>query len=303
MSSIKKVIVLGASGSTGAPAVAALLKAGFEVTVLTRKSSKATFPSSVRVVSVADDYPTAEVAKAFEGQDAVVDTSSMMPEQAARNLFDAAEQAGVKRFIPSEFGGNTQNSEIASVMEFPFGQKHKLLKYLKTKESSGLSWTAIGNGVFFDWSFQKTQGHFLLLDLQKRSAVIQDEGNDRFSCTNLNTVALAIVRVLQKPEETKNKFLFIQSFSMSQNELLAALEKEIGGPKFEVTHVKNEEFMAENLPKAQAGDFGGIMGVIIGTVVKHGNNELEDGFANELLELPKEDLETSLKAALKGVKY
>lgn len=79
-SSIKKVVLIGASGSLGSRVLAQLQDNGFTVTVVSRKSSKATFSSGVRVVTVADDLPTAELVAAFEGQDAVINTTSFLSE-------------------------------------------------------------------------------------------------------------------------------------------------------------------------------------------------------------------------------
>lgn len=221
---------------------------------------------------------------------------------ADRNIVDAAVEARVKRLIPSEFGSNTEDEQTAELMPYPFGIKNKQLKYIKSKESTGLTWTAIGNGVFFDWAFQVTKAQFLHIDLQKRTAIVQDDGNHRFSVSNTNQVALAVVRALQKSEETKNRFLFIQSFLTTQNEIIAALEKEIGA-KFEVKHVKNDEFLNQYVPKARNGDVDAAHTAIMAHLVPHGNHELEERFANDLLGLPSEDLETSLKEALKGIKY
>ena len=65
-------------------------------------------------------------------------------------LVDAAIHAGVKRFIPSEFSANSQNEAVLQLLPL-FGQKNDLIKYLKSKESSGLTWTGIATSGLFDW--------------------------------------------------------------------------------------------------------------------------------------------------------
>lgn len=302
--SIEKVVLVGASGSVGTPILEALRKS-FSVTVLTRKSSSSKFPPDVRVVSVSDDYPLAELAEALKGQDAVVSTIATLSTAAQHNLVDAALQAGVKRFIPAEFGGNTLDPETERLLPSIFGSKRDLRRYLESKESEGLTWTAIAVGIIFDWAFQKTQGTFLHLDLEKRTALVQDDGEHQFSMSNLDQIALAVVRVLQRPEETKNKFLFIQSFLVTQNQLVFGLEKELGGKKFEVTKVSNKDFLAENSARARAQphDLLSACNVIYAWILSHGDNTRQPTFANGILGLPEEDFESSLKDALVHVKY
>ncbi len=128
----------------------ALLKAGFNVTVLTRKSSSAKFPSEVKVQTIDDDYPSDQLVAIFKGQDAVLNLLPPISVEQHNSIADAAADAGVKRFIPSEFGSDTSNPKIVELIPM-FGTKTAITNYLKTKESSGLSWTAVINGAFFDW--------------------------------------------------------------------------------------------------------------------------------------------------------
>ena len=65
-------------------------------------------------------------------------------------MIDASVTAGVKRFIPSEFGSDTQNAKAVTSISL-FGLKVQIHEHLKAQESKGLSWTAIAAGPFFDW--------------------------------------------------------------------------------------------------------------------------------------------------------
>ena len=111
MSTIKTVAIAGASGHLGPAVLNTLLAAGiFEVTVFTRVSSNATFPSGAKVIPV--DYASMEsLTDALRGQDAVVSTLASVSLSAQFLMIDAAIAAGVKRFIPSEFGSNTYNAK------------------------------------------------------------------------------------------------------------------------------------------------------------------------------------------------
>lgn len=140
-----------ASGNVGKPTVDALLKAGgFTVTALTRKGSSSTFPSEVKVHNIDDTYPQDQLLEAFKGQDAVINLLPPRDINQLNSIADAAAQAGVKRFIPSEFGSDTAEPKMMELIPM-FGGKAAMTGHIKSKESSGMSWTGVVNGAFFDW--------------------------------------------------------------------------------------------------------------------------------------------------------
>lgn len=78
----------------------------FNITALARKTSSTTVPADVKLIK-ADYSSHTELVEAFRGQDAVIITvgDDGTIEQISRTLLSAAVEAGVKRIIPSEFGG------------------------------------------------------------------------------------------------------------------------------------------------------------------------------------------------------
>lgn len=147
---IKSVMVLGASGSVGPPIVEALLAGGFAVSVLTRASSKA-IRNDVNVVRT--DYSHDSLAAAFANQDAVVSTIATFSTDQHVKIINAAIAAKVQRFLSSEFGIDTSSSQIIERLP-PAGAKRKTVTYLKPKESTGLTWTGVIVGAFFDWAYE-----------------------------------------------------------------------------------------------------------------------------------------------------
>ena len=89
---------------------------------------------------------------AFRGQDAIVSAISTSNNAKQKEIIDAAVEAGVKRFIPSEFGGNVRNPAALELLphHMVIG-KAEVINYLRDQESRGLSWSAIATGPFFDW--------------------------------------------------------------------------------------------------------------------------------------------------------
>ena len=68
-----------------------------------------------------------------------------------KKVIDASVKAGVKRFLPSEFGSNTAN-KYANELVPVFRRKGEVIDYLKEKTEAqpGFSWTALVTGPFFD---------------------------------------------------------------------------------------------------------------------------------------------------------
>jgi putative NADH-flavin reductase len=121
----------------------------FNVTVITRESSKATFPDGTTVVRVGDDYPEEQMEKTFQGQDAVVLSLSYAGEHHRSALTEAAIRAGVRRVVASGYGANDENEEAQRV--FPISaNKAAMVQELRSLEQDGWSWTSICCGLFFD---------------------------------------------------------------------------------------------------------------------------------------------------------
>lgn len=208
----------------GTEVLAALQSEGvFNLSILSRNSSQSTFPADIRVYKVNDDYPIDQLVDAFKGQDALISTLPGRPYTVHLRMIDAAIQAGVKRFIPTEYGNNTcaAAAELVALYE----DKAKVAAYLKSKEHTGLTWTAVHTGQFFDWGIESG---WLDYHLKDKRVTIYDSGDKKWSTSTLGTASAAVAKVLLKPEETKNKPIFVASFTVSQRQVLNELEKATG---------------------------------------------------------------------------
>ena len=179
--SIKKVIVIGGSGSAGTPIVQALLDAGrLIVTILSRLTSKSTFPEGIKVIKT--EYTPETLVNAFKDQDAVVSTITTFSVDQQRAFIDAAIEAGVHRFLPSEYGVDTSDRSIGEFVP-PAGSKNEAVAYLKTKEATGLTWTATIVGAFFDSEFMIPG--LLGWNIPEKKVTLFDGGDIEFEATNL----------------------------------------------------------------------------------------------------------------------
>jgi hypothetical protein len=132
--------------------VQGLLTAGFKVTAVSRESSTSTFPDGVEVRR-ADLSSVESLTKAFAGQDVVIVTVPAR-ESGNQNLYiDAAVAAGVKRFIPAEWGYDNRPGKLSGPLAALFSGKTKTLEYLveQTKLHPSLTWTGLATSTFLDW--------------------------------------------------------------------------------------------------------------------------------------------------------
>ena len=247
---IRTVAVAGASGNLGPAILNQLLAAGFTVTALTRADSRSTFPSAVKVVPI--DYDSLDsLTAALKGQDALVSTLAILALGAQIRLVDAAIAAGVKRFIPSEFGSNNPLARRMPVFADKVKVQDYLVQKVQERGDEGFSYTCVYNSVFFDWGLKIG----ILLGKER-----YDGGERKFSTTRLETIGKAVAGVLKHAEETKNGDVFVHEAVVTQNQLAA-----LSGKKWEAedlsTDVLEREAYAE-LGKEQPNFVSAMFGFI-----------------------------------------
>jgi nucleoside-diphosphate-sugar epimerase len=295
---IKKVVLAGANGKLGPAILHALLSAeAFTVTVLSRSSSISTYPAAVHVARVSDDFPQDELVHALRGQDALVVVFAGSNSDLQIRLADAAAQAGVRRFVPADFGSCDSSSARALELVPLYRAKQKVRRHLQQlaeeeegslRSGAGLSWTSLVCGHFFDFGLKSG---LLGFDLKAHRARLFDGGDVRWSATTTETIAKAVVRVLQHDVQTRNRMLYIQSFCVTQNEVLRALQRVVTGQSWQVERLDSDEFIRQVRDKADQGDaeateeLVGVVGIV------DSNWEGKDDFANSLLGLETEDLD------------
>ncbi|KAL1854424.1 hypothetical protein Daus18300_011443 [Diaporthe australafricana] len=128
---IKNVVVVGASGNVGRSTLKALSEDGFQVTGLSRHPPVDSIPADVEFIN--SDYSASSFLTAFKGQDAVISTLSSTGPGALdlhKSLIDAAIAAGVKTFIPSEYGVDTLDRSSPDFIPF-LAEKIAILNYLR----------------------------------------------------------------------------------------------------------------------------------------------------------------------------
>lgn len=317
-SAIHNVLIAGATGSVGAPITTALLaEPTFKVTILSRKTSSAKFPPHVPVIKVSDDYTFSELTAAFKDQDAVISALSTTPvtqgegtSGLAYRLIDAALAAGVKRFIPSEFGANNLDPRPRDLVPV-YDRKGAMLEYLIAACSSpvnkyGMTWTSVSCGSWLDWALDpKASGNFLGIDVAKQTARVYDSGRSRFAVTTSHNTGLAVVKALLNADPTANKQVFLSDFTTSSLSVIEELERQTG-QKWDLYWQDSAPEIAKLRGSFDAGDFNatyGLLALSFSADVDVGYDfESEQQLWNERLGLPKVRLEEVVADAVKLAK-
>jgi len=306
MSSIKNVAIAGGSGSVGSIFVDEFLRSQkFKTFVLTREDSTSTFPSDVHVLKT--DYTVASLTSVLSSShiDAVVSNlngAALGAPQIA--LIDAAKAAGVKRFLPSEFGSDTTNPKVLELVEFLKGKK-QIVDYLKTKEGDGFEWTSLVTGGFLDWGIQHA---FLALNVKEHKFYQWDNGAVPFTVTNIATIGKAIINLLSNSERlgaTTNQYIFISSHTITQERLFDAVRKATPGEKWIVEHVDSKAAAAKAKDEFAKGNIYAAFELIKYVTFAEGLGDLGDFrkvVSNDLLGLEKEDLDADVKRIVAGSK-
>ncbi|KAF3087041.1 hypothetical protein TWF569_001346 [Orbilia oligospora] len=273
---IKNILLIGGSGNVGTPILAAITaEPSLNVTVLTREDSKSTFPPGT-VVKKADYKSHESLVAAFKGHDTIVSNVATLAAIDQLPFVEAAVEAGVTRFYPTEYG-SIASSDGDIVQEFwdRVGFHGKYEVYLRLKEladAGKIEYTLITSGPFFDWGLQFG---FVGLNLKEKKATIFGSGNQVVAVSNLSHIAKAVVWTLTHPEESKNKTIRFWSYKITQPSLLAVAEK-ITGTKWEVENIPVDDYIKTAEEGKKAGNpYAGyqvLQGLIFDEQDKYGSN-------------------------------
>jgi len=275
MSTYKTVTVAGATGNLGPSIVNALVDAGFQVQAITRSGKAEGLPSSVKVTKV--DYSSQDsLVSALRGQDAFV--SAVPDHNMQPALIDAAITAGVKRFLPSEFGSDIYGNENNRKLPV-FGGKVKTQEYLRGKQDQ-ISYTCVVTGAFLDWGLKVN----FIANVKDGKNKIYDGGDSPRTMSLLSDIGKAVVGVLQHPEETKNRAVYIQSAAVSQNQLLKLAKKAKPSLEIEIEKVDTAELEKKSYEILQKGEniMQAMFGFITVSIFRDGYGGLFAKTNNEL---------------------
>ncbi len=228
--SINKIALVGATGNIGPAILKALLDDGYEVTILSREGSTSTdsLASHPRQkIAKVNFEDVNSITSALEGIEGVVSNVASHVLLSQKKIIDAAVTAGVKRFLPSDFGSDLSVEANKSVpLNMPKIEIHHYLAE-KSKTHPEFSYTFVCNGPFFDWCLN----FGLFGNLKTHDMTLWDGGETKVSTTTLASVGKAVAGVFKNLEATKNKEIRVADTTITQKQIIE-LVKEIDGKEW-----------------------------------------------------------------------
>ena len=238
---------------------------------------------------------------AFEGQDAVVCATSVQSIALQKDIIEAAEKAGVKRFVLNEYANSPTNQTFLSELESFRTVKLQMVEQVKVLAAANPSftWSALATGNFIDYSLKKYPAFGF--DLEKRTARLIDDGTEPISATTLEDIAVAVRSILQKPEQTANKYLHIRSTEVSQKQILEALE-ELTGQKWNVEYQDSQDLFEKGKDMFARGNRAGMLNLLVVQLFAKGAGRSivvsRDRSDNELLGVREKDVKEVVRTVL-----
>ncbi|KAI8321306.1 NAD(P)-binding protein [Martensiomyces pterosporus] len=221
-----RVAVVGTGGYAGL-ILKALLRSGSFTTVraITRKLASPNVDKEMRLrelqslgaeVVEYEDKTIDAFKAAFSGIDTVISAVSILGTADQLPMIDAAIQAGVRWFIPSEFGVAHYPSKWMP-FEGPLAVKREVQEYLvRQAQPKGLAYTIVYTGLALDYLDPRVIG----LKLTRRSATLVGRGGTPISFTCTSDVIRLIVDVVKRPQEMKNRTIRYAGSTSNMRELV-----------------------------------------------------------------------------------
>lgn len=128
-----------------------LLNAGWHVVILARDPSKILARDNTTIVQYTPTDHSSLVAAMSGAEVVLCSTGGTSPDPLGfqKPLIDAAIDAGVKRYIPSEYAGDLQHPRSAA--NAIYQGRRAVLAYLKEKAEKGeIQWTMFHTGGFIE---------------------------------------------------------------------------------------------------------------------------------------------------------
>ncbi|KAF4473396.1 2`-hydroxyisoflavone reductase [Fusarium agapanthi] len=247
-----KIAIAGASSELAREILDRLVATGkHDITALVRKDPS-TFPELPGVTWTKTDYENkSELVDLFHGVETVLSFFAVHLDpgnETQKRLIDAAVEAGVKRFAPSEWATGAKLADSLDVMPWYSG-KIEIREYLKSlnSEKKVLEYTLFQPGGFMDYLCHpyKTAKYITTtivnIDFVKKHAiVVEGTLDDEITYTSVNDIA----NIATKAIDYEGEWPVIGGISIRQ---LLKIGEELRGEPFTIEWLKMEDLEAGEL--------------------------------------------------------
>ncbi|KAF5562547.1 isoflavone reductase P3 [Fusarium napiforme] len=259
-----KVAILGATGETGTSILNALLDStepryvrhiSFLASSLEKPEALALKEKGINVVAADLSGPEDELARVLDGINTVISAISATGLLAQIPLINAAQAAGVKRFLPCCFAPVMPPGGILELRDI-IKKKEQVINHVKKVK---LPYTIVDIGYWYQLMLPRLPSGRVDYALPITLGGIPGDGNTPCAFTDLPDIGRWVARIIADPR-TLNKMVFAYNTVLTMNQAYDLLE-EASGEKVERNYISEAAVMegvarAEtNCPPADSFDY------------------------------------------------
>lgn len=187
------------------------------------------------------------------------------------------------------------------------------LKYCTEIETLGASYTAMVCGFWYEWSLTIGE-QWYCFTIKDRKVTFFDDGQTLINTSTWDQCGRALAALLSLPEsgvspalsDWNNKPLYISSWKISQRDMLDSLHPVLGtsDKDWTITYEPTAQRYKDGLAEMQKGDMRGFAKALYAHVFTPngcGEYETSKGLVNDILGLPKEDLDEATRRVINMV--
>lgn len=254
--SLKNIALFGANGQIGSSVLKALANCktqDFNILAIIAPDSPSPSSASSENVTVKEmdllHTTRKEMAEVLQGIDAVVSALNGPVLDAQISIQDGAADAGVKRFIPSEYGMHhiyRKPNDPQGYMHPLWDAKNRLneraILHPAIKQGK-ISYTMIGCGDFYNQDREKVWCPWTQKDVDDYTLHVIGDPDAKADYTHIDDFGKYVTACLCEPEKSENQHLNFPSDHISHTEIKQLLEKYSG--KTARLNIMGEEKMHE----------------------------------------------------------
>jgi hypothetical protein len=247
-----KIAVAGA-GDVAKYLTEELLLAGHEVVVVSRRRPEWFERSDIDFRLV--DYSASSLVQALDDCEGLVSTIldySMKFAAAHLALVEACVQSrACKRFIPSEFAGNTDDFPEEPTFYFANHEPHRKV----LREQTEVSWTLFNLGWLTDYlipthlRYIKDIGEYHPVNLDNKTVIIPGTGDELIAFTSIRDACRALVRLFDY--DKWDAITYVCGETTTWNKVAATLSKRI--PDLKISH-RSQKDLQKQIDDAESED-------------------------------------------------
>jgi len=281
------------------------------VTAITRANSSNKLPSGVKSVTVNYDDESSLVS-ALKGQQFLIITMSVMaPGDTQSKLVRAAAKAGVPYVMPNWYGGDFMNEELSQSTRLGLTAR----AIVDEIQSLGVStWVMLACSFWYEFSLAGGEIRYGF-DFHGKAVTFYDDGDTKICTSTWEQCGRAVAAVLSLPElpadendksptlsQFANSIVYISSFVISQKDMFESVKRVTGttDADWKVSYEPSAKRYQDGMEAMKKGDMRGFGKMLYARIFfPNGDGNFSSKLHNNLLDLPKEDLDERTKVAVK----